>query len=295
VKNCNSSCQWVNVGDCVNQKECFKGETQDQNCCDCGTQRRTCNNSCYWQGWSACSGADPNGGNTDCITNESGLCNAGKVKCTNGCLNCKRIYEPIAELCDDVDNDCNGEIDNGEPENFIEGITPQYAAEFKDGGYPKTLKMNEEGQVWVIFKNKGQKTWYSNNVWIQATNDDSNLYNKEKWEAYNIPAVLQYDVLPNEDAVFVFVIKINSKDKIEEKFQLAFNNGELIKCPVPSINIEITNTEFKKENDDNQTIESDKNTSILTSEGCSFGKGNVTFHFMMFFMIIFMYFIKKDK
>ncbi len=46
-----------------------------------------------------------------CETNLVGACQQGNLSCVNGELSCLAIQEPSAELCDGLDNDCDGDID----------------------------------------------------------------------------------------------------------------------------------------------------------------------------------------
>jgi len=53
---CNTSCGW---GSCGGQGECAAGAQDSQGCGNCGSQTRTCNNSCSWGGWGSCGGEGP--------------------------------------------------------------------------------------------------------------------------------------------------------------------------------------------------------------------------------------------
>ena len=55
------------------------------------------------------------GGGGGCNTGEPGICRDGRNQCINGNVQCVRINNPQAEVCDNVDNNCNGQIDDGNP------------------------------------------------------------------------------------------------------------------------------------------------------------------------------------
>jgi hypothetical protein len=55
------------------------------------------------------------GGGEACESGQPGQCAAGQTLCTGGALACVPLRNPSAEVCDGVDNDCDGVIDNGSP------------------------------------------------------------------------------------------------------------------------------------------------------------------------------------
>ncbi len=57
---------------------------------------------------------DPQGGGA-CNTGQAGICQAGVEHCINGALECVRSRAPENETCDGVDDDCDGQVDNGNP------------------------------------------------------------------------------------------------------------------------------------------------------------------------------------
>lgn len=47
----------------------------------------------------------------DCDTGEQGLCSAAASECINGIEICEALVQPVAEACNNLDDDCDGEVD----------------------------------------------------------------------------------------------------------------------------------------------------------------------------------------
>ena len=107
----------VNILQCV----CESGQTESQACGDCGTQSRSCSDGCLFTDWSPCEGPDPSGEDALCQAEGLGVCAEGHRRCVAGWLTCEP-NRPSIEVCDGLDNDCDGEIDNGTPDALGEGL-----------------------------------------------------------------------------------------------------------------------------------------------------------------------------
>jgi hypothetical protein len=61
--------------------------------------------------------ADENnpGGGGDCTTGANGVCAAGRLVCAAESLQCQSITGPSTDVCDGLDNDCDGDVDEGNP------------------------------------------------------------------------------------------------------------------------------------------------------------------------------------
>ncbi|MGD0596520.1 MAG: MopE-related protein [Sedimentisphaerales bacterium] len=57
---------------------------------------------------------DPGGG-AACNTGKHGVCAAGTTHCIGGALQCAQNVQPSAEVCNGLDDDCDGQVDQGDP------------------------------------------------------------------------------------------------------------------------------------------------------------------------------------
>ncbi len=57
-------------------------------------------------------GVECSGGGVPCDTKKVGICSFGITACENAVLVCTQIFQSSVEVCDAVDNDCNGQIDD---------------------------------------------------------------------------------------------------------------------------------------------------------------------------------------
>ena len=207
-RSCKSNCQWGGWGGCAGQGPCASGSGQTEDCGDCGEHSRSCGGNCQWGGWSLCNGPDPDGGNQMCDTGEFGVCAEGRMRCLKGWLECVRLFDPSEELCDDLDNDCEGEVDDGFPQ-ILGDIPPPFAALVSDVSQPLTLFEGEVGVAWVEFTNVGADAWPEGEVWLKARAQPgaaSPLAPPGAWPAWDTAAALTAAVAPQSAGRFEFEV-----------------------------------------------------------------------------------------
>lgn len=55
------------------------------------------------------------GGGVACNTGLQGVCASGLTQCSNGSIKCQAINMPTAEICNGLDDNCTGQVDEGNP------------------------------------------------------------------------------------------------------------------------------------------------------------------------------------
>ncbi len=55
------------------------------------------------------------GGGAACVTGLSGVCSPGVRQCQGGSVKCTQNVQSSAEVCDNLDNNCNGQVDENNP------------------------------------------------------------------------------------------------------------------------------------------------------------------------------------
>jgi hypothetical protein len=111
-----SGARRTNLTACV----CAEGDEETEACGDCGSRTRICEGGCMWSEWSACEGPNPLEETACAIEGSTGQCALGARLCVAGWLTCQPELAST-EICDGVDNDCDGVTDNGTPASLGEG------------------------------------------------------------------------------------------------------------------------------------------------------------------------------
>jgi hypothetical protein len=212
----------------------------------------------------------------------------------DGCLDCVRVYEPVAELCDSIDNDCNGQVDDGSPQ--VMGATaPEFAAMLVDFTYPSSLRPGQDARAWVEFENVGSEPWERGEVWLgsvaAASGDPSQLYSDDNWPAWDVVAILADHVAPGQTGHLDFTIRTTATSGkwIAEDFQLTDPRGDMMACPSPGIGLEVLVGGGHSDDGPSDSAGEPDFTSGPIEGGCSLAshaRGNHTSHALFIVLLL---------
>ena len=243
TRTCGSNGQWGGWSGCKGQGPCAPGQSQSEACGDCGNRSRGCGGNCQWGGWSACAGPDPAGGTIGCDSGQPGICAEGRQRCVEGWVACAALHEPQPEVCDNLDNDCDGEVDDGSPLEMGE-VPPDFAARLVDFSFPGMLAPGEEAAAWVMFENVGIESWQAGQIALAVTESSgqiSDLLPQGEWPAWNIAAVGSDFTAPGAITCLEFAVEApeNPGALIIEEFRLKTSAGIELRCPSPAVQLRI--------------------------------------------------------
>jgi hypothetical protein len=67
----------------------------------------------------------PGSGNPCAVVGLQGECAKGAMACQNGLFTCIQTVQPVSEICDGLDNNCNANVDEGDPGGGVSCMTGQ--------------------------------------------------------------------------------------------------------------------------------------------------------------------------
>jgi MYXO-CTERM domain-containing protein len=147
-----------------------------------------------------------------------------------------------AELCDGLDNDCDGEIDDGPPTEMGAEL-PALAARIVDQSSPAVLSPGEAAPLWIVVENVGGRDWRRGELWLQPAARDavSPLYDEAAWPAWDVLAVLEADVAVGGTAVLSGEVRTAAEPgaRIQETFTLMAAGGPPVRCPAGELAVDL--------------------------------------------------------
>jgi len=162
------------------------------------------------------------------------------MRCVEGCLQCVRIHDPADETCDDVDNDCNCDVDDGYPQAMGDP-PPRFAARLIDLSYASVVSPGQMETVWAQFENAGTEPWLPREVMLAPAvtreGEPSRLDPESLWPAWDVADVVETAVEPGDTALLSFPVTVpaDASGAIEESFVLLGSDGRPMKCPMPDL------------------------------------------------------------
>ncbi|MCB9763704.1 MAG: peptidoglycan DD-metalloendopeptidase family protein [Alphaproteobacteria bacterium] len=164
------------------------------------------------------------------------------VRASGDCDDSRRTVNPGAsELCDGLDNDCNGEVDEGNP-TVMGDPPPALAAQLVDFTAPGVLGPGEGGEVWFVFRNVGDVGWSRGQVWLRpyAGEAASPLLDEGSWAAWDVLATLDADTPVGGTGVFRGRLRApeDAAGTLSETFLLTVDDQPM-RCPEGEVAVDV--------------------------------------------------------
>ena len=161
----------------------------------------------------------------------------GVVRTPGDCDDGRGAVNPGArELCDGLDNDCNGLVDDGPPTEMADP-PPTLAARLVDASYPGAMAPDEVGEVWFAFENVGGAPWTT--LWLQSDGlQPSPLLDEQTWPAWNVLATLSEEVPVGGTGTFSAQVRAGQSGLVESTFSLV-SDGVTVRCPGGEVTLSV--------------------------------------------------------
>jgi murein DD-endopeptidase MepM/ murein hydrolase activator NlpD len=179
----------------------------------------------------------------DAAVSVCGTASSTQISQSGDCDDTEPSVNPGAsEICDGLDNDCDGAVDEGNPP-LVEGATAAWAAELVDHGASAALAPEARGEGWFVFRNVGSETWPRGGLWLRSANSldgqDSEL-RADDWPAWDVAAVLEDEVAPGQTGAMRAVLQApDTVGPISETFFLTRTDGVAVRCPGGEVTLDV--------------------------------------------------------
>ena len=244
TRACDVTGSWGAWGTCQSQGDCTPGDTESESCGECGQWTRTCGAECTWGDFGSCESVQTD---DPCDTGQPGVCAAGQFQCVSAQLVCQPEAVAELEICDDLDNDCDGLIDEGLPQ-VIGDPAPAYAARVTIAGAPQHVARGESAEILLLVENLGAEAWASGALELHALGDGSDLSRLHvpgNWQSATVVTPLGAVAAGDTtDITFEILLPESVTGAVHEFFWLSRPDAPayqtLLACPAPGVVIDIS-------------------------------------------------------